>query len=68
MYHIPRLHKCPKCEFECYYGQDDIFPSPVISEGPTCPNCWEAFVRSSVPVLEVVQPIQTQAHTYSVKL
>ncbi len=64
MYILPRPYVCPECKAVFNYGPHDPHPSPVFANGPTCPKCWEDFVRSRVPVMNPVpqaaRPIGTE--------
>lgn len=52
----PILHKCPRCEYEVYWGpQDPVSYALYDEEGkPFCPKCLAKFLRGEagdVPLL-----------------
>lgn len=62
MYLIPQPYKCPKCGHECFYSPHEPHPSPVLEVtqfiDPTCPECWQQFIKQHVPVMERVREEQ----------
>ncbi len=53
MYLVPQHYKCPKCEYECKYSEQDGWTIPTFKAGPVCPKCWGEFVLEFVPIMEL---------------
>lgn len=51
VYLIPQDYHCPKCGYECKYGEHDPFQAPILAEGPVCPQCYANFLRDHCGVM-----------------
>lgn len=47
-YIIPQKHKCIKCGHEFLFSEPDGHSTPVIDGQPTCPKCFENFIKQHV--------------------
>lgn len=52
MYILPQPYRCPKCDHQQNYSPHDPHAAPVLSDGsPTCPKCFDRFLRENVGVM-----------------
>lgn len=53
---LRQLHECSFCKWRCYYNATDA-RTVDFSYKPYCPNCFEKWVASHVPLMKKIEVI-----------